>query len=354
MNYSEYISYLPLAEDLQAEFTDKWQNFTYQCRGRRYNYTTENIVDSDLLGIGVTITFVITAIATFAIIIYGFYRGLIVDKFQNPIDKALLKWLGTKRPIGDAQWKREKVAFHSAVSALGDQQLVICFAILIAGLANCELSVYGLQNLLAVAWLGLVAHMLTLVVTSPDAKNNRVTSFFRRFMMLCMICLFKFTSSFYVYTYYASAWMFAFSQYFSERNLSGDELLEHDIVTQQSMDGLAQAMPTYSAHFLLGRALLLFKPAPTMRQGFEWDALNVQTIAYCCAFREFLSGPLVVKDPITLPGRTFAGPDGISAPSHIGNASHSSAPAPPLGAVHSDLHIDSTKGTYDIDIEEQR
>ncbi|RPA73497.1 hypothetical protein BJ508DRAFT_381043 [Ascobolus immersus RN42] len=185
---------------METDFAEKWQSLTFQCNGNRYNYSTENIAEPDLSGIGVTISFVTTAIGTFAIILYGFYRGLIVDNLKHPVDKAVFGWLGCKNPPSGSKRDREKKALHAAIWALSDQHLVIGLATLVAGLSNCELSFYGLRNLVEVAWLTAIVHLSTLVVTGQEIHYNTVTRFIRAGMMLLMLLLLVLTTAFYLFT----------------------------------------------------------------------------------------------------------------------------------------------------------
>ncbi|RPA77324.1 hypothetical protein BJ508DRAFT_310285 [Ascobolus immersus RN42] len=148
----------------------------YKCRKNWYPLRVEKIANPDISGIGVTTAFLVTALATFAFVLYGFWRNIILDELRNPTDKLVFDWLGSKSPPTARKQRTEMKAFYATIVAISDQQLVFGVAFLIAGLSDCTLSVYSLTNIEAIGWLILVVHLCTLVVLNMGGQSAKYSN----------------------------------------------------------------------------------------------------------------------------------------------------------------------------------
>ncbi|RPA77328.1 hypothetical protein BJ508DRAFT_417153 [Ascobolus immersus RN42] len=144
----------------------------YKCRGESYSHIADQVANPDLLGIGVMTSFLATTIATFGFILYGARCNLILDKITNSTDLLFFRWLGSKSPpIGRARLGEQR-AFFAAIVAISDQQLIIGISVLVAGLSDCSLSVYGVQNLAALAWQISFVHILTVFIICISGRSQ--------------------------------------------------------------------------------------------------------------------------------------------------------------------------------------
>ncbi|RPA72899.1 hypothetical protein BJ508DRAFT_58593 [Ascobolus immersus RN42] len=185
----------------EYDFFQQWGGFQFKCQGSYYNYTMDRVGDPDLSGIGVTISFLITSVFTLVLLLYGFRRHLIVDTFTNPFDKAVFHWLGSKTVhLSDSRKRmREKQAFQAALTALSDQQLVVGIAVLLAGISNCSLTIYGLRNLVAVTWLTAFVHLGTLLVVEKELRRNKPLRIIKAIAMLVMLVLIVYATVLYMF-----------------------------------------------------------------------------------------------------------------------------------------------------------
>ncbi|RPA72898.1 hypothetical protein BJ508DRAFT_419236 [Ascobolus immersus RN42] len=186
----------------------------HMCLGKMYpKWIHDYVLDADISGIGVTISFFLSAFGTFLFVMYGFYRGLLFTPGpQHRSDRLAFKWIRflidgliglmprwivqyliRPKPLSTGEdLEREKDEFNSAVQVLGDQQLVIGLAYLFGGLSSpCEMSNYSLRNLSAIAWLSSVVHITALIAIGRSTTHSRTSqgNIFRLVLTSIMILL---------------------------------------------------------------------------------------------------------------------------------------------------------------------
>ncbi|KAH8890405.1 hypothetical protein GQ53DRAFT_824551 [Thozetella sp. PMI_491] len=140
--------------------------------GRTYDCFQDDAIDPDVAGIGVMVSFWVSAALTFLFILYGYFGGGLPGGLENGADnviKLLFKRLVLPRRKWDQIAKtkpnpRLQKGFEGFLLSLSDQQLVTGFAILVSMFSKGDITVYSFRVATGVAWLSSTIHMATLVI----------------------------------------------------------------------------------------------------------------------------------------------------------------------------------------------
>ncbi|KFY14274.1 hypothetical protein V491_06106 [Pseudogymnoascus sp. VKM F-3775] len=173
--------------------------------------------DQGVIGIGVLVGFIATALLTFGAIILGYLTtSLPKENLTTDDDDRIIKrvvsscigrmshkiwrkftWISRKclclkplREEGSLDDSQRQEALKKFVLTLSDQQLVTGVAILVAGFANwCTMSVYELNMVIALAWFSSATHLATLDVLRGYFQQNRVVRNWRMIGMVTIVLL---------------------------------------------------------------------------------------------------------------------------------------------------------------------
>ncbi|OCK73709.1 hypothetical protein K432DRAFT_312208 [Lepidopterella palustris CBS 459.81] len=139
---------------------------SFGCLGRVYNCTSENPADADIAGIGVMVSFFVTAILVFVAILIGYFKRSLPGIHTNEVDDYIFRLLKL-RNIDNSRaviLEKRKESFRSFILSLSDQQLVTGLAILVTGFSKCDISIYSFNVVSAIAWFSCTTHLATLTV----------------------------------------------------------------------------------------------------------------------------------------------------------------------------------------------
>ncbi|SPJ72988.1 uncharacterized protein FTOL_02717 [Fusarium torulosum] len=89
----------------------------------------ENVVDADMNGIGVVLSFVITAAISVIVAIMAVLKRAIPKQQYLRLDEKVLYWIGVRRPASDSP---SNLGYQSLLLALSDQMLAVGLCYLIA------------------------------------------------------------------------------------------------------------------------------------------------------------------------------------------------------------------------------
>ncbi|KAK5549693.1 hypothetical protein LTR46_011906, partial [Exophiala xenobiotica] len=181
--------------------------------------------DADVVGAGVIISFIVTAHATFIVVVLGYLTYSFEDVCTNQADikfvecvrwflmrvYALLRHVGSKllrrsAPVSDKNEgeagsdllekednparKYRIEAFRDFMLALSDQQLVTGLAMLVAGFGRwSEISIYSANVVSALAFFSASVHMGTLDFLITYLRGHGIVKGCRVFAMMCTLLL---------------------------------------------------------------------------------------------------------------------------------------------------------------------
>ncbi|KAH9823631.1 hypothetical protein Tdes44962_MAKER04592 [Teratosphaeria destructans] len=146
-----------------------------ECYNFTATYKKVPAADADIAGIGVLLSFLISAWSAFALTAFSYIWGFIPESLLSDFDVRFLR----VRQKASKEWTK---TFQKAVLIFSDQQIVTGIAILIAGFGQFDkISVYHWQIVVYQAWMSSNVHLTSLTMlrsflkTSPALRAWRIT-----------------------------------------------------------------------------------------------------------------------------------------------------------------------------------
>ncbi|RGP62734.1 hypothetical protein FLONG3_10137 [Fusarium longipes] len=147
----------------------------------------ETVEDPDMNGIGVVLSFVITAaISVFVAIMAVVKRGIPKQQYMR-VDEKVLYWIGIRKPASDAP---SNLGYQSLLLALSDQMLAIGLCYLIAMYAQvCQVSLYSFYIGAQLGYLSSCVHLCTLLVLKSYFRKHPKQAILRGALMMLFMGL---------------------------------------------------------------------------------------------------------------------------------------------------------------------
>lgn len=141
--------------------------------------------DADVSGIGVIISFLLSAYITFALVLGGYILGYIDDSLLRPVDKRIHR-INSRRVGSD--WYE---ALRQCVLLFSDQQIMVGIAILIAGFIGLtgDMSVYHFQIVIYLSWMASSVHLSALTMLGSFLEHHRAVMGWRVAGMIVLFIL---------------------------------------------------------------------------------------------------------------------------------------------------------------------
>ncbi|KAH6978351.1 hypothetical protein EDB82DRAFT_504422 [Fusarium venenatum] len=154
---------------------------------RRCSNLAENVQDPDMNGIGVILSFVITAaISVFVAIMAVVKRGIPKQQYMR-VDEKVLYWIGVRKPASDAP---SNLGYQSLLLALSDQMLAVGLCYLIAMYVQvCKVSLYSFHIGAQLGYLSSSVHLCTLLVLKSYFKKHPKQAILRGAIMMLFMGL---------------------------------------------------------------------------------------------------------------------------------------------------------------------
>ena len=136
-----------------------------------------------------TIGFVASAYFTLLLVVVHYAMGYHSQRFPNPIDEGLLRFLRSKLHVNPSR-KWEPV-IRNAVLMLSDQQLVTGIALLTAGYSQLShgISFYHWGIVVNLTWFSCMTHLTTLTTLRYYFQNNPTLRTWRACLMLIIVIM---------------------------------------------------------------------------------------------------------------------------------------------------------------------
>ncbi|CAG1971364.1 unnamed protein product [Fusarium graminearum] len=154
---------------------------------QRCSNPAENVQDPDMNGIGVVLSFVITAaISVFVAIMAVVKRGIPKQQYMR-VDEKVLYWIGARKPASDAP---SNLGYQSLLLALSDQMLAVCLCYLIATYVQvCKVSLYSFHIGAQLGYLSSCVHLCTLLVLKSYFRKHPKQAILRGALMMIFMGL---------------------------------------------------------------------------------------------------------------------------------------------------------------------
>ncbi|KAF5232737.1 hypothetical protein FAUST_8574 [Fusarium austroamericanum] len=154
---------------------------------QRCSNPAENVQDPDMNGIGVVLSFVITAaISVFVAIMAVAKRGIPKQQYMR-VDEKVLYWIGVRKPASDAP---SNLGYQSLLLALSDQMLAVGLCYLIATYVQvCKVSLYSFHIGAQLGYLSSCVHLCTLLVLKSYFKKHPKQAILRGALMMIFMGL---------------------------------------------------------------------------------------------------------------------------------------------------------------------
>ncbi|KAH8888078.1 hypothetical protein GQ53DRAFT_767975 [Thozetella sp. PMI_491] len=160
------------------------------------NCDLDNPGDPDVAGIGVVVSFGVTALLNLGVIIYLYFSGHLRGNRYRPVDLSLLNALGAN-PLKDTddtsdaekfEQKQLRIEMYERfIISMSDQQLVTGIAILVAlYIKSCSVSVFSFEIAVSVAYFSCSIHISTLTVLRQYLKRYKKLAILRSIMMVIL------------------------------------------------------------------------------------------------------------------------------------------------------------------------
>lgn len=137
------------------------------------------------------LSFLATALTSFAAILYGYFAEILPGVELTPADDAYIVWARSnwrrprkKRTLEDQQ--RKEKAMERFLLALSDLQLVTGIALLVTSLIECQASLYTQLVVSASAWFSCTTHLATLSFLDRYLQQHPRLRIFR---IVCMMVI---------------------------------------------------------------------------------------------------------------------------------------------------------------------
>ncbi|RBR06937.1 uncharacterized protein FIESC28_10880 [Fusarium coffeatum] len=158
------------------------------CNGRlQCDAPAETVEDPDMNGIGVVLSFVITAaISVIVAIMAVLKRGIPKQQYMR-VDEKILHWVGVRKPASDAP---SNLGYQSLLLALSDQMLAVGLCYLIAMYAQvCSVSNFSFYIGAQLAYLSSGVHLCTLLVLKSYFRKHPKQAILRGALMVLLMGL---------------------------------------------------------------------------------------------------------------------------------------------------------------------
>ncbi|KAF0644226.1 hypothetical protein FPSE5266_04797 [Fusarium pseudograminearum] len=154
---------------------------------QRCSNPAENVQDPDMNGIGVVLSFVITAaISVFVAIMAVVKRGIPKQQYMR-VDEKVLYWIGVRKPASDAP---SNLGYQSLLLALSDQMLAVGLCYLIATYVQvCNVSLYSFHVGAQLGYLSSCVHLCTLLVLKSYFRKHPKQAILRGALMMIFMGL---------------------------------------------------------------------------------------------------------------------------------------------------------------------
>jgi len=141
--------------------------------------------DADVSGIGVIISFLLSAYLTFALVLGAYVFGYIDDSLLRPVDKRV-HGINSRRVGSD--WYE---AIRQCVLLFSDQQIMVGIAILIAGFIGLagDMSVYHFQIVIYLSWMASSVHLSALTMLGSFLEQHKAVMGWRVAGMVILFLL---------------------------------------------------------------------------------------------------------------------------------------------------------------------
>ncbi|KAH7251982.1 hypothetical protein BKA59DRAFT_525338 [Fusarium tricinctum] len=155
--------------------------------GLRCSTPADNVVDADMNGIGVVLSFVITAAISVIVAIMAVIKRAIPKQQYLRLDEKVLYWIGVRRPASDSP---SNLGYQSLLLALSDQMLAVGLCYLIAMYAQvCRVSLYSFFIGAQLGYLSSTVHLCTLLVLKSYFRKHPKQALLRSGLMVLFLGL---------------------------------------------------------------------------------------------------------------------------------------------------------------------
>ncbi|KAI6766523.1 hypothetical protein HG531_011745 [Fusarium graminearum] len=154
---------------------------------QRCSNPAENVQDPDMNGIGVVLSFVITAAISVLVAIMAVVKRGIPKQQYMRVDEKVLYWIGARKPASDAP---SNLGYQSLLLALSDQMLAVCLCYLIATYVQvCKVSLYSFHIGAQLGYLSSCVHLCTLLVLKSYFRKHPKQAILRGALMMIFMGL---------------------------------------------------------------------------------------------------------------------------------------------------------------------
>ncbi|KAL5599851.1 hypothetical protein FOVSG1_007663 [Fusarium oxysporum f. sp. vasinfectum] len=155
--------------------------------GVQCDIPAEHVVDADMNGIGVVLSFVITsAISVIVAVMAVLKRGIPKQQYMR-VDEKVLYWIGVRKPANESP---SNLGYQSLLLALSDQMLAVGLCYLIAMYAQvCKVSLYSFYIGAQLGYLSSTVHLCTLLVLKSYFRNHPKQALLRGGLMMLFLGL---------------------------------------------------------------------------------------------------------------------------------------------------------------------
>ncbi|EXL86102.1 hypothetical protein FOPG_02293 [Fusarium oxysporum f. sp. conglutinans race 2 54008] len=155
--------------------------------GVQCDIPAEHVVDADMNGIGVVLSFVITAaISVIVAVMAVLKRGIPKQQYMR-VDEKVLYWIGVRKPANESP---SNLGYQSLLLALSDQMLAVGLCYLIAMYAQvCKVSLYSFYIGAQLGYLSSTVHLCTLLVLKSYFRKHPKQALLRGGLMMLFLGL---------------------------------------------------------------------------------------------------------------------------------------------------------------------
>ncbi|GKT97972.1 hypothetical protein FLAG1_00026 [Fusarium langsethiae] len=154
---------------------------------QRCGNPAKTVQDPDMNGIGVILSFVITAaISVFVAIMAVVKRGIPKQQYMR-VDEKVLYWIGVRKSASDAP---SNLGYQSLLLSLSDQMLAVGLCYLIAMYVQiCNVSLYSFHIGAQLGYLSSCVHLCTLLVLKSYFRKHPKQAILRGALMMLFMGL---------------------------------------------------------------------------------------------------------------------------------------------------------------------
>ncbi|KAB2569917.1 N-glycosidase [Lasiodiplodia theobromae] len=208
--------FLWLYVNMSLPYTNDSYDELYTYCGKTRHCQTDNPYDVDIAGIGVLVSFILTAAFTLLAIIIGYLCECLPGTATNHVDQAVIVTVTTfvkfcfrpslsriaklrdrlsttslrQKHLAAALTRKCSAALERFILTMSDQQLVTGIAIMVTIYTkSCDISIYSFQIAAALAWFSSTTHLATLTLLRAYFDHHRIARNFRAVMMVMMMIM---------------------------------------------------------------------------------------------------------------------------------------------------------------------